>query len=201
MTAAPTAPTAPNENAETLTQQEKSMLALEDQQPTNSYQQPEFFDPVDGGEKPSQLEAVGLPTDPLLALKDQHTQTPESQGFEGDQNTPVGPVGPKHTQPTLYSTPPPQIAVGDTVLVNATAEWIRQGSDEIHWKAIPKPHRKVPRIPVNCFEGRLFMELTDLSRVLSLSEDGLRAKVQNQQTERISVFEVQHLNILEKKDE
>ncbi|NER83305.1 MAG: hypothetical protein F6K42_27890, partial [Leptolyngbya sp. SIO1D8] len=110
MLSEPTEPTDLEESPETPAEQENSMLALKDQQPTNSYQQLAISEQGNKAASNGEKEAVALPTDPLLALKGQHTQTQAQEGFEVPQDTPVGPVGPRDTSPL---TPPLQPPIDD----------------------------------------------------------------------------------------
>ena len=117
------------------------------------------------------------------------------QGLEVDSKS----QSTQSTQEDIGNISSPSLpSVGDSVLIDAAANWIRQGSDPIHWKEIPKPHRQAPEVPVKVVDAQRFMELTDLSAVLAISEDDQRARVQNLETKRISVFEIKYIHVLEK---
>lgn len=91
------------------------------------------------------------------------------------------------------------IEVGDLVTPNATSTWHSSGSDKLPWRDIPKPYTSSSKtIPVNAIEGKLFFELTDVSRVIAIN--GERIKVRNQKTGRNSVYQLADVSLLRKRN-
>ncbi|NET39117.1 MAG: hypothetical protein F6K19_45285 [Cyanothece sp. SIO1E1] len=91
-------------------------------------------------------------------------------------------------------SPPPQ--VGDQVLVNGVATWIRNGSDKLPWKQVPKKMRNAAEVPIACLDDQLFHQLMNGGRVLSRSKDGARVKIRNPETGRTSVFPITNVVVL-----
>ncbi len=67
--------------------------------------------------------------------------------------------------------------VGDIVIANGSATWIRSGSDKLPWQQVPKRVRDDTQIPINLLADELFHELMQPSKVLSLSRDLAKVKV------------------------
>lgn len=87
--------------------------------------------------------------------------------------------------------------VGDIVIANGSATLYRASSDKLPWQAVPRQLRNKSEIPVKSLDTELFHELTAPSKVLTISKDGKRVKVRNQETGRTTVFKVSDLNVLQ----
>lgn len=100
--------------------------------------------------------------------------------------------------PDLIDSAIDKVEVGDLVEPNATSVWHRNGSDKIPWQNVPKCYRNASTIPINVFDGELFFELTDMSRVIGINGD--RVKVRNQSTGRTSVYRLIDVALLRKRN-
>ncbi|HEY9737575.1 MAG TPA: hypothetical protein V6D06_14875 [Trichocoleus sp.] len=192
------------ETAETVTGQEVALLTSECQQDVNSRQL--NFGAQDLG--PS-VDGSITTTEFSVDKKMSTGQTLAAQSLEPSLAGSVDTVDTKNTGhfSGLPPTPPLAVAVGaaepppepgDRVLIDAAASWIRAGSDPLTPRGVPESYRDVEQIPLSALPIWLSNELTDLSQVISLSADGQRAKVRNQKTSRISVFELQFVHVLQK---
>ncbi len=101
----------------------------------------------------------------------------------------------------VYNPPPPQVEVGDIVAIKGIATWHRNGSDKLPHQEVPKSKRQDMELPITCLSDRLFLELTEPSKVLSISKDGERVRVRNQNTGRNSVFRLTDVEVLHKRGE
>ncbi|MGG6295248.1 hypothetical protein ACQ4M4_12735 [Leptolyngbya sp. AN02str] len=104
-------------------------------------------------------------------------------------------------QPALSTQAQPPPEVGDLVLISTSAVWIRNGSDKLPWEQVPKKYRSEPEVPINLLNDGLMIELTNPSKVLSISKDGKRVKVRQQQTARTSVFGIEFAHVLKRGDD
>ena len=85
-------------------------------------------------------------------------------------------------------------SVGDIIVANGNARWIRSGSDKLPWKEVPPSLKKAAEFSIGLLTSTLFAELCQPSRVLELAKG--RVKVRNQTTGRTSVFPVEHVCVL-----
>jgi hypothetical protein len=90
----------------------------------------------------------------------------------------------------------PILQVGDTVIMNANAVWLRAGSDKLPWREIPPSQKDKSAILVTVLPIDLFSELIGPSKVLEFSQSGTRVKVRNQETGRTSVFRLEDVQLL-----
>ncbi|NJR37767.1 MAG: hypothetical protein HC781_01675 [Leptolyngbyaceae cyanobacterium CSU_1_4] len=93
-----------------------------------------------------------------------------------------------------------ELKPGDMVAIAAYAEWIRQGSDSLPegwWQTLPKSRQFLPTVPISLLSHELFVAFMAEHTVLQISEDGARAKVQHFKNNRVSVFAIEHLQLLE----
>jgi hypothetical protein len=89
---------------------------------------------------------------------------------------------------------------GHLVAIAASAEWIRQGSDPLPegwWRTVSKDQKFAPTVPIALLSHAIFKEFMGTQVVVQISEDGARAKIRNPQTQRTSIFAIEHLSILE----
>jgi KaiC/GvpD/RAD55 family RecA-like ATPase len=84
-------------------------------------------------------------------------------------------------------------AVNDIVIPFGTATWIRNGSDKLPWKEVPRSRRSDAEIPIEVLGSVLFHELQSPSKVLRVRNE--RATIRNQQTGRTSVFALKDLQM------
>jgi P4 family phage/plasmid primase-like protien len=121
-----------------------------------------------------------------------------SEGFEPILNSiNASPASEDSEKPSMSHSAP---QVGDTVLVMGAGKWIRHGSDKLPWQEVPKRWRSAPEIPLSALSDRLFLEIQDGGKVLSLSRDGQRVRVKNQATGRVSVLAVGDVRVLRLKE-
>jgi hypothetical protein len=89
---------------------------------------------------------------------------------------------------------------GHLVAIAADAEWIRQGSDSLPenwWQTVPRDRQFAPTVPIALLSRAIFSEFMATHVVIQIFEDGARAKIRNPQTQRTSIFAIEHLSILE----
>lgn len=89
-------------------------------------------------------------------------------------------------------------AVGDIIVPNANAKWLRSGSDKLPWKEVRPSDKQAPEIPIDLLTARLFDELCQPSKVLEVSRDGQKVKVRQQGTGRTSMFPLSDVCVLKK---
>ncbi|MBD2093176.1 AAA family ATPase [Microcoleus sp. FACHB-1515] len=127
------------------------------------------------------------------------TQTESEQNGDRFLNKSDRPVNNGDRPIALRNNPlPEKIAVGDTVLVTATAQWIRSGSDKLPWREVPQSQRNTPQIPINVLGQPLFDELIEGGKVIEIRGD--RSRVRHQKTGRTSMFLNTDLRVLRSED-
>lgn len=87
---------------------------------------------------------------------------------------------------------------GDIVLIAASANWVRQGSDKLPPQSVPQQYRDAKEIPLGALPPGLSFELTDLSVVLKVSTDRKRVRVRNRKTGRNSVFPIEFARVFKR---
>jgi hypothetical protein len=90
------------------------------------------------------------------------------------------------------------LKTGDRILpISGIAEWIRHGSTPLpQCVRLPIDCQCAPTVPVRFLEGEIFEELTDESEVVAVSPDRQRVKVRNVETRRVSVWAIEHVELL-----
>jgi hypothetical protein len=131
--------------------------------------------------------ALQLPSDQLISESAPQTQ----KVLEHEQSV-------DQLLPSVTKSASNQPAVGDIIVANGTAKWVRSGSDKLPWREVRPSDKQAPEISIETVTAELFHELCQPSKVLELLKEGQRVKVRNQTTGRTSVFAVSDVCILKK---
>lgn len=169
-----------------------------------------------GGEA-TLVDQIERSTNPSVDLQVINEPIADGDGNTAEKNTLVDLVDLKNTQLVESVEPGPTIApispqpvnkqqlslpeVGDLVLVAAAATWYRSGSDKLTWSDVPKSYRDKAEIPLSVISGELFTDLIGISKVISISKDGKKIKVRQQEKGRTSVFGVEAVTVYRKGSE
>ena len=94
--------------------------------------------------------------------------------------------------------PLPVVNKGDLVIPSAITLWHRKGSHALPKGSIPIAWRHEPTIPLSELSVDALNAIQAPSLVLSISRDGQRAKVRNQETGSTSVLGLRGLNVMPK---